>query len=249
MTSLNHGCRLIVAAAFLFSLSGCADVQGMYESTTTTLFEGLPKTESHPVLAKDITSRMDRVDNAMDRNMARNTLIRELIAESDQICNSRLAEIPDQMEKNWKLKTARGDALSSTLDNGIEQRILDTITPDLTMNQPLTFNHPKKVLGESIVSMIRKNREQSRIILKSREEMDIHRYSLKQAMQGVQAYHRSCTIELGISELAGMTSHRMSAQEKQAKIESLMLLRQTLMKQGLSTRSVQQKIDAVILAD
>ena len=238
----------ILAATSLFTLSGCANIQDMYESTTTTLFAGMPEKGSYTSTANDITTRMLRVDRANDRNAARNALVRELITESDQICDKRLAAFPEQIEA-WKLRAAKADSLNSTLENGIEQRVLDTINPELKMNQPPISSQPKKLLGETIIAMIRKNRTQTRIILKNREEMDIHRYSVKQAMQDVQNYHRSCTVELGLSEVVRATSRRMSPDEKQAKIESLMLLRQTLMKQGLSTRSVQQKIDAVILAD
>jgi len=248
MKQYKPGWQNIVAATVLLSLSSCANIQDMYDTTTTTLFAGMPEKESYTSTANDITSRMLRVDRAMDRNVARNALMQELITESDQICNSKLAGIPKQVE-GWKLKSKKNDTLNSTLENGIGQRVLDATNPELALKQPDRSNQPKKVLGEAIVSMIKKNREHTRTILKNREEMDIHRYSVKQAMQDIQTYHRSCDPELGISEVVRATSRRMTAAEKQAEIESLMLLRQTLMKQGLSTRSVQQKIDAVILAD
>ncbi|GAV20593.1 hypothetical protein MMIC_P1562 [Mariprofundus micogutta] len=117
------------------------------------------------------------------------------------------------------------------------------------MQQPDRAVNPVKELGTSIISVIKTNRKHSRSILKEREDMDIHRYSVKQALQDIQVYHQSCSIQLGVSEVARMTSQRMTLDEKKAAIESLLQLRQTLMKQGLSTRSVQQKIDAVILAD
>ncbi|WP_072659906.1 hypothetical protein [Mariprofundus micogutta] len=123
------------------------------------------------------------------------------------------------------------------------------MTPELTMQQPDRAVNPVKELGTSIISVIKTNRKHSRSILKEREDMDIHRYSVKQALQDIQVYHQSCSIQLGVSEVARMTSQRMTLDEKKAAIESLLQLRQTLMKQGLSTRSVQQKIDAVILAD
>jgi len=244
MKQLNQCCRVMLPV-FLFTLTGCANIQKAIESGASGLRSAFAE-ESPTTSAHDITSRLIRADQANDRIAARNTLSRELINDSDQACSTVLASIPEQVEK-WKFESGHTDKLEKILTDGINQRQLDAVNPALALNQPAITNKPKQQLGESIVSMIKKQRGRIRLTLAEREDMDIHRYTLKQALQDVQAYHRTCSVDLGLSEVARSTSQGMSAEEKQAKIESLLQLRQTLMQQGLNTRAVQQKIDAVVL--
>ncbi len=238
----------LILPALLLGLTGCSGFQGSYDSDTSSMFTEISGNERETSGNKKIDKRLVELDHALDRNAARNALVREFIAESDQVCDKKLTAISDQIEE-WELNPKQSDKLSKTLNETIASRQLDTVTPELTINQPASASNPVKELGQSIVSIIKRNREQTRVILKDREYMDIHRYSVKQALQDMQVYHQSCSIQLGISEAARMTSQRMTTEEKKAEIESLIQLRETLMKQGLSARAIQQKIDAVILAD
>jgi len=236
----------LILPSLLLGLTGCSSFQDTYNSDTSSMFYEISETEGETSGNKKIDKRLVELDHALDRNAARNALMREFIVESDQACDKKLTDISDQIE-DWELNPDKSDKLSKILNETIASRQLDTVTPELAINQPASANNPVKELGESIVSIIQRNRKQTRVILKDREDMDIHRYSVKQALQDMQAYHQSCSIQLGVSEAARLASQRMTTEEKKAEIESLIQLREILMKQGLSTRAIQQKIDAVIL--
>jgi len=246
MKQLNQGCRVILPLLLLM-LGGCANIQQTFKSGTAGLLSAFSE-KTTPASGHDITSRMLRVDQASDRVTARNALTHELLSDSDQACDKLLARVPEQIDK-WNIESGNADKLTPILADGIQQRQFDSVNPALVLNQPAISSKPKQQLAEAIVSMIKKQRARIRLALTGREEMDIHRYSVKQALQDVQTYHRACSVELGISEVARSDSQGMTAEEKQAKIESLLQLRQTLMQQGLNTRAIQQKIDAVVLED
>ncbi|WP_155901577.1 hypothetical protein [Mariprofundus ferrooxydans] len=244
MTRLNRYCRMTLPV-LLLSMSGCADIQQAFDPGRSGLLSAFSKEAAS---GHDIRSRLLHADQASDREAARNALIREFISTSDQSCNKVLAGIPGQVKK-WELKSRHTDNLDKILADGIGQRQFDSVNPALTLNRPGEADHSKQLLAESIISTIRHNRERTLVEIQAHEEMNIHRYSLKQALQNVQAYHSACAVEAGIAGVARSTMRRMTPAEKQAEIESLMQLRQTLIRQGVSTRAVQKKIDAVIMAD
>jgi len=242
MNKMKRYCRILLPV-LLLTLAGCAKIQGVLASSGL-LASASKSSASAP--AQDINSRMMRVDKANDRQVARNALTRELMRESDQACELYLARIPAQVAR-WEMEMRRDDKLESTLADAIKVRALDRVTPDLILHPPGDSSQAAPELAASITAMVRKNRAQTSMILKDREEMDIHRYSLKQALQDVQGYHQLCSLELGAAEVARATVQPTSVADKQAQIEPLMQLRQILMQQGLNTRAVQQKIDAVIM--
>jgi len=244
---VNPYFRLILPA-LLLGLSGCSTYEAIVGSDTSTMFSRISDNERQNHGADDASTRLMNIDHALDRNAARNGLVRDLVAESDQACDKTIAAISTQVEA-WELRPQKADKLGLLLQDAMAQRQLDIISPELVIDQPAISATPTKALGEAIVAAINKNRAQIRKLLKEREDTDIHRYPVKQALQDVQAYHHACSLQLGVSEVARLSSPRMTPAERQTEIEALMQLRQTLMQQGLSTRSVQQKIDAVILAD
>jgi len=238
----------LMLPVLLLGLSGCSTYDAIVGSDTSAMFSRISDSERQTRDPDDASTRLMNIDRALDRNSARNRLVREFIAESDQACDRTLADISGQIE-NWKMEPQKADKLSVMLQDAMAQRQLDTVNPDLAITPPATSANPAIALRESILTTIKKSREEIRKLLKEREDTDIHRYSVKQALQDVQTYHHSCALQPGVSEVARLSSHRMSAAEKQAEIEALMQLRQTLIQQGISTRAVQRKIDEVILAD
>jgi len=247
MKQLNQCCRVILPVLLLM-LGGCVTVQDVMESDPSGLLSSLAeKTAATP--AEVINKRMLHADQASDRIGARNSLIGELISDADQVCHHRLALLPQQIEK-WTLAIHRRDKLAILLNDGISQRPLDHINPDLAIALPEPGPDPKQQLADAMVAIITAQREAIRTTLTAREELDIHRYPIKQALLDVRTYHLACSAELGLSGVThASSSQRMTVEEKQMKVESLIQLRQILMEQGLSTRTIQKQIDAVILAD
>ncbi|MDX8405472.1 MAG: hypothetical protein R8K50_04900 [Mariprofundus sp.] len=245
MKKFNQYCYFLLPF-LLLGLGGCASIQNTFDSATSGLTFPSKRAGSTP--AQDINSRMMRVDQANDRQAARNALVRELINEADQSCEQMLAGIPERVSK-WKLTMRPLDKLDETLATAIEHRPLDRVNEEVALHLAVDSSRASQQLATSIIAMIRKTGEQTVLILKAREEMDIHRYSLKQALQDVQSYHRLCSLELGTAEVARATLKHPSMAEKQAQIDALIQLRKTLIQQGLNTRAIQQKIDAVILDD
>ncbi|TLS77983.1 hypothetical protein FE236_02525 [Mariprofundus erugo] len=221
-------------------LNGCNSVQKLIGSENAAMLESLTS-------SKSITSRIQHIDQANDRQAARNIIIQELLAESDRKCALVLKEVPEQINK-WHLGSVDGDKLTTMLTENIAKREFDPLNDELTNNPLAATENPQKELADTIISVIEKQRQQILSTLKTREEIDIHGYSMRQALQDIRYYHNSCSIPYGISTVAAATTPAMTPEEKQAAIDALMQLRQTLIEQGISTRAVQQKIDAVIMA-
>jgi len=80
-------------------------------------------------------------------------------------------------------------------------------------------------------------------------ETNIHHYSLKQALMDINAYHETCTNAFGANELAHSSMHKTTPAEKRVAIAELMQLRKEMKSQGLNTRSIQHKIDTIIMAE
>lgn len=246
MKQLNRYRRVLLPSLLLI-LSGCVTVQDAMDSDPTGVLKAFA-TKATSTPAELMNERMLHADQASDRIKARNSLINEFIKDSNLVCNHRLASLSKQIER-WTLESHHRDKLATLLADGMARRTLDYINPDMVLDQPAIAAEPKQQLVEAMIAIITKQREAIRATMIEREEMDIHRYTLKQALQDVYTYHLTCSAELGLSGVIHNASPRMTPEEKQAKIDSLMQLRQTLIRQGISTRAVQKKINAVILAD
>lgn len=239
--------------ATLLLLPGCAVIDDAYSTSGSGALPGILDQiggdSEEQKQAKAMNLRMMSVDQAADRVRARNELIIDLLTESDTACSKRLTEMAADAE-HWPVsKSEKKDQLSLTLESGIAQRKYDKSNADMRIALPETTGSAAETLVRTIGEQIDKQRQQTRTEIEARLQMDIHRYTLKQALEDVQTYHESCSIEQGAAAVARATERRMSAEERQAELESLFKLRQTLMEQGLSTRAVQKKIDAVIMAE
>ena len=247
MNQFFKSAGLMLLAGFI--LVGCGSFGGgMFGgSSDGGLFSQFqsPGTEQS---SNEFSARMTRVDQANDRQAARNNLIEELMRESDQRCRENLVEIREQIE-DWDFDAPPLDQFSATLERGMAQRNYDTINSDLKPIAASAQIKPGAELGQTITSKIEARRKQLGNAIRERKDMDIHRYPVKQALGDIKAYHQSCSLNLGIGEMVRASNPVYTDEQRKAKIESLMKLRQTLIDQGISPRAVQQKIDAVILAD
>lgn len=236
---LTSPLQWITLILLITGLNGCNSVKNLIGSENAAILENLTS-------SKSIAARIRHIDQANDRQAARNAIIHELVAESDRKCALILKEVPDQINK-WHFNSVDGDTLTAMLTENIGKREFDPLNDELT-NKPLSANdNPTQALADTVVSVIEKQRQQILSTLKTRQEIDIHGYSMRQALQDIRYYHSSCSVAYGISEVAAAMTPAMTPEEKQAAIDALMQLRQTLIQQGISTRAVQQKIDAIIL--
>ncbi|EAU53839.1 hypothetical protein [Mariprofundus ferrooxydans] len=246
MKQLNRYRRVLLPSLLLI-LSGCVTAQDAMDSDPTGVLKAFA-TKATATPADLMNDRMLHADQASDRIKARNSLISEFIEDSNLVCNHRLAGLSKQI-KRWSLESHHRDKLAALLTDGMARRTLDYINPDMVLDQPAIAAEPKQQLVEAMIAVITKQREAIRTTMLAREEMDIHRYTLKQALQDVYTYHLTCSAELGLSGVIHNASPHMTPEAKKATIDSLIQLRQTLIQQGISTRAVQKKIDAVIMAD
>jgi len=250
LSTIKAACML----PLLFALAGCATINDTYSTSGGSIvpefISNIGSGKSTVEKRSDaMTVRMMSVDQASDRMRARNELIVDLLDESDGLCTARLEKIAAKAQK-WPLQDeSEPDQLDSALSKGIAQRQYDKINPDMRLPISDASGHPGQTLAAIISKEIRKQRQTTRNSIENRLQMDIHQYSLKQSLEDVQVYHNSCRLDQGIASVAKATSIRMTAEERQAELDSLLQIRQTLMHQGLSTRAIQKKIDALIMAE
>ncbi|MDQ6993023.1 MAG: hypothetical protein Q9M31_06065 [Mariprofundus sp.] len=238
-----HQWHKIILLLPLFALSSCASIIDNVNATPSHHLANKDASHSN----KSIAYRIKRIDQASDRMTARNDIMHELIQTSNQTCEHILSKLPKQI-KRWNIESEKSNN-SSLLEDTIERRKFDNVDPSLALQQSI-FTHPaKQELARAITAMIKKNRYQLYLTLRNREDMDISQYSLKQALQNLVTYQHACSVEQGISDLAlASTQQHTTIEEKQAQIESLIKLRQTLIEQRLGTQAIQQQIDAIIMS-
>jgi len=239
MMILRHYLQWISLALLAFSLSACATVQSVYEGAPS-IFQSDNKTDVNPLL-----KTLRALDLANDREAARNAYIQDMIAVSDRICEEHMQQIRhDSLQWSMDTETDNG-ALEQQLKEAIRLRDSDHITPNMTILSIPETETPENTMANLLIETIEATRRLARIQIKSSMENAIRQYSLKQGLLDVQAYHRSCSVPYAAAVVA--RAGEMTAPERNASIEDLMQLRQKLMDEGLNTRVVQQKIDALIL--
>lgn len=232
----------LILLLLLISLSGCSNVEAIYKDGKSMLTETL---KSDP--SESMNPQLQAVDRATDRGAARNKLARELIGDSDRTCEKQLGKIADNAE-GWRINSDSPGDMGKKLDSAISKRQFDIADPATTLMALSSSADAGKALGKALVETIQRHRNKARIELNNRMEAGISHYSLKQVLMDIRAYHNTCTTAFGINQLAG-SSHRLSPEEKQAAIDSLMQMRKQLMQEGMNPRSIQRKIDDIILAE
>ncbi|NWF37185.1 hypothetical protein [Mariprofundus sp. KV] len=235
---------LILLSLLLISLSGCSNLEAIYEEGRAKLFSSTGKSDKLTAMDRQLQA----VDRANDRVAARNELVRQMIAESDSACEKELGIIADDIE-NWKIDNRAPGPLGEKLEAAIAKRQFDTGNTKESQFVQGNAEPPAKALANAIVETIKRNRNKARSTLDERMEASINHYSLKQALMDLDAYHNLCTTALGASQLARSTSVRMSPEEKSAAIDSLVQMRKKLMQEGINPRSIQRKIDDIIMAE
>ena len=237
----------ILLSISLLAISGCTSLQSAIEqgkATTARLFTDTAKKEE----ASKMDRKLQAVDLANDRAAARNELIREMLADSDKACATDLSALSEKVE-GWSYNnTAPGD-LGKSLEAAIGKRQFDSADASHVILADKLSGDAGKTVAEAVVSTIKRNRKLAQLELDRRMETNIHHYSLKQALMDVRAYHETCTSAFGSRELARISMQRLTPEEKSAAIDSLMQLRKKMKMEGLNTRSIQHKIDTIIMAE
>ena len=188
------------------------------------------------------------VDEAVDRTAARNRLIRTMISESDKSCVQYLSELQSDAEQKVVLKQRARDALDKRLQAAIALRRFDHVDADkLLLAGHDSHETAVHAVNRTLAATIRRSRAMSAMQLSKRLEADITAYSLKQALLDVSAYHDSCSADFAVIELTRTVTEARSADERSASMAALIQLRKQLISQGISTRVLQQKIDALIM--
>ncbi|GAV20592.1 hypothetical protein MMIC_P1561 [Mariprofundus micogutta] len=82
------------------------------------MFSEISKSEGESSGNKEIDKRLIELDHAVDRNAARNALVREFIVESDRICDNRMTTMSEQIG-DWELKSNKSDKLGKILKDTI----------------------------------------------------------------------------------------------------------------------------------
>ena len=234
---------LILLSLLLISLSGCSNLEAIYKDGKSMLFSSTTKNDKLTALDRQLQA----VDRANDRAAARNELVRQMIAESDSACEKELGIIAGDIE-NWKLDNRAPGPLGEKLGAAIAKRQFDSGNAKASQFVQANTEPPAKALANAIVETVKRNRNLARVKLDERMEASINHYSLKQALMDLDAYHNICTAAFGASQLASTTTVHMSPEEKSAAIDSLVQMRKQLMQEGINPRSIQRKIDEIIMA-
>ncbi len=234
--------KYITITLMLFTLSACGTLQTIYEETPS-LFQKAEKTELNPLLKE-----LRALDLANDREAARNRFMQELITSSDKICEKYKQQILNDSQQ-WNMYSEKGGLQFETkLKEAISLRQSDRINPNMTILSMHEMDSAEHAMATILTETIESSQKMARIQLKARMEDSIRQYSVKQGLLDLQAYHHSCSVQFAAAAVARARAEKMTPEEKSASIEALLQLRQKLMDEGLNTRAVQQKIDALILA-
>ncbi|MBN4077062.1 hypothetical protein JYT48_02200 [Mariprofundus ferrooxydans] len=226
--------KFIGSIVLLVVLSSCGSLQSLLLSTSD---DG----------ASALKEELRDVDQANDRAASRNKMMWEMIAASDHICEQYINDMLSDSDASFPLRERSVDALDTKLTAAIGLRSFDQTNAESTLFAALHVGSAAAAIRTALAKTITRTRGLARIQLKARLGGYISEYSVKQALMDVAAYHNSCSARFAATELARVTTMQMSDTKREASIETLMQLRQKLMSEGMNTRAVQQKIDALIL--
>jgi len=233
--------KYIIISLMVFTLSACGTMQSIYEEAPS-LFQTPKKTEVKPLLQE-----LRALDLANDREAARNTFMQEMITSSNKICDKHKQQILND-SRQWDMHSKQDDVqFEEQLKEAISLRQFDHISPNMTILPIQETETVEHTMATILTETIEASRRLARIQLKARMEDPIRQYSVKQGLLDLQAYHHSCSVQFAAAAVARANAGKMTPEERNAAIEGLIQLRQKLMDEGLNTRAVQQKIDALIL--
>jgi len=239
MSSIFFKCLAVLL--LVVGLTGCGAIKNISDGKPLLFNASGAKEQS------DLQARIRVIEEANDREAARNKWIQEKMSSSDQLCDAYINSMLQNSEA-WQLSEKHNDELDKNLQLAISLRKFDRADSDALLFARGDEKKLENPIALSLAKTIERTRRMARIQMKARLEGSFAQYSVKQALMDVAAYHGSCSTKFAATELARSTTMAMSPEQKSESIASLMQLRQKLMDEGLNTRSVQQKIDAVILA-
>jgi len=223
--------KCIVAMVLAIALSGCSSLSASSQG------------EPLNVLKEELRS----IDEGNSRAAGRNKMIWEMIATSDHICEQYVDDMLHDDHQNFPLQDRSSDALDAKIAAAIALRTFDQANANDVLFASMPPEQPARAIRIALAKTITRTRALAKIQLKARLDGYISEYSVKQALMDVAAYHDSCSVTFAALELARVTTMHMTAEKRNASIEALIELRQKLISEGMNTRAVQQKMDALIL--
>ncbi len=232
--------KYMAALLLAVGLAGCGAIKNISDGKPLLFNSSGAKEQS------DLQARIRVIEEANDREVARNKWIEEKMNHSDQLCGTYINSMLKNSEA-WQLNDKDNDELDKKLQLAISLRKFDRADPDALLFARGDEKKLENPIALSLIKTIERSRRMARIQMKARFEGSFAQYSVKQALMDVAAYHRSCSTKFAAEKLARSTTMLMSPEQREESIQTLMQLRQKLMDEGMSTRSVQQKINAIIL--
>jgi len=227
--------KFMGSIVLLLGLSSCGTLQSFLPSS--------PQADGDSVLKQELRA----IDEASDRKLSRNALIRKMLANSDQRCEQYINNMRNSHEQSFSINDRAHDELDARIQSAIRLRKFDKANVETTLFSSVHVEQPSVALRAALAKTIERSRALARVQLKARLESDIAAYSVKQALMDVAAYHHGCSAVFAATKLARVTTMQMTDAKRKAALETLMQVRQKLISEGINTRSVQQKIDALIL--
>jgi len=231
---LSHS-KFVVVIVLVFGLSGCGSLQSMFSSS------------SEDGELNVLKQQLRTIDEANSRADGRNKMIWEMIATSDQMCKQYVNDMLHGEDQTFPYNDKASDALNAKITAAIALRTFDQSNANRTLFASTHNEQPAQAIRIALAKTITRSRALARIQLKARLDGYISEYSVKQALMDVAAYHDSCSATFAAIELARVSTKQMTAEKRNASIQALIELRQKLISEGMNTRAVQQKMDALIL--
>ncbi|MDQ6970057.1 MAG: hypothetical protein Q9M16_06090 [Mariprofundus sp.] len=227
--------KFVVVIVVIFGLSGCGSLQSMFSSSS--------EDGELNVLKQELRT----IDEGNSRADGRNKMIWEMIATSDHICEQYVNDMLHDEDQTFPFKDKASDALGAKITAAIALRTFDQSNANHTLFASTHIEQPAQAIRIALAKTITRTRRLAKIQLKARLGGYISEYSVKQALMDVADYHDSCSARFAAIELARVNTMQMTAEKRNASIQALIELRQKLMSEGMNTRAVQQKMDALIL--